>query len=386
MRLYGGPTLNTAPRSAREAQPRRFYASDYRRRLRDAGALATISASANVVLAALCDRANAAGVAWPSVETIGKDYGLGESTVRRALGELVAVGLVLAVRRAGKVSRYVLKAPEEATGTITQAAQDGADPARFERAPLSNRAPIMTNDHLHDHQEQHDSSELAAEVVVVGEKPSGETTAATPPTTAVENEPIDLLPADLVGRVRALGIAPAKVNRHGAERVRCVLAALAVERARRPIASPAGWAMKALAEGWELPDDGVTRSPSAAAMQLPEGTRWARAKETGVELEVLDVNDVRVQLAGDVAVPVHRWSEWEWLVELPGQEPGAEVLVSELAPVGEAIAAGKREVLARVVAWASLKYRTPAELAVKLAAVGVTAEEFEAYRVAQKAE
>jgi hypothetical protein len=80
------PTLNAAHRPERQAQ--RWYAPDYRRRLRDAGAFRSLSTSAQVVLAALGDRANAAGVAWPAVETTARDYGIAESTVRRALGEL----------------------------------------------------------------------------------------------------------------------------------------------------------------------------------------------------------------------------------------------------------------------------------------------------------
>lgn len=382
MRPYGGPTLNTATRSAREEQPRRFYAPDYRRRLRDAGALATISASANVVLAALCDRANAAGVAWPSVETIAKDYGLGESTVRRAIGELVAAGLVLAVRRAGKVSRYVLTAPKMDAPTSVKASENGVDPARIETSPLPHRAPIMANDHLHDHQEQHVSA-VGAEVVVDEIRPE-ENPAATPPVKASEDSMIALLTPDLVDRARAIGLGPAKVNRYGAERVRGVFDALEAERARKVIGNPAGWAMRALAENWELskPDQQRVlpdRSIEADAARPPEGTRWAREKDTHVVLEVLDMNETRVQLAGGVAIPAHRWGAWEWLADHPDLGAQAESDLDASAMVDDPSAAEKRGALARVAAWATIRVRTEPELEAKLAAAGLTVEEWGAY-------
>lgn len=381
--------MNTATRSAREAQSRRFYAPDYRRRLRDAGTFSTLSASANVVLAALCDRANAAGVAWPAVETMARDYGLGESTVRRALGELVALGLVLAVRRAGKVSRYVLTTPKMGTGMSFQGAEDDVDPSRIGPPPLSNRAPIMTRDHDQDHQKQHDSA-ASGVVVVVDDLSNEELAAATPPADRREMDVdmIALLTPDLVDRAREIGLAPAKVNRYGAERVRGVLDALEAERARKVIGNPAGWAMKALAEDWEL--TGTARqcalpiaSIAVAAARPPEGTRWAREKETGVKLEVFDVNDTRAQLAGGVAVPAHRWDAWEWFIDRDGQVLGAEDDGGAVTVADDAAAVEKRGALAWVAAWATIRSRTSIDLEAKLEAAGLTFNEWVAYRAAE---
>lgn len=376
--------MNIATRSAREDHPRRFYAPDYRRRLRDAGALANISASANVVFAALCDRANAAGVAWPSAETIASDYGLGESTVRRAIGELVAVGLVLAVRRAGKVSRYVLTTPKMGASSSGKASDDGGHPARIETLPLPHRDPIMTNDHLHDHQEQHDSAIGAA--VVVDEIRFEKSLAAKPPAdTSEEDGMIAMLTPDLVDRARAIGLGPAKVNRYGAERVRGVLDALEAERTRKVIGNPAGWAMRALAENWELPKAVQQRallitSTASAAAHPPEGTRWAREKNTDVVLEVLDVNESRVQFAGGIAVPAHRWGAWEWLVDHPGQPADAEGDVAASPMADGTIDAERRGTLARVAAWATIRVRSDLELEAKLAAAGLTIEEWRDYK------
>lgn len=375
--------MNTATRSARADHTRRFYAPDYRRRLRDAGALATISASANVVLAALCDRANAAGVAWPSAETIAKDYGLGESTVRRAIGELVAVGLVLAVRRAGKVSRYVLTTPKMDAPSSAKASDDGVDPARIETPPLPYRDPIMANDHFHDHQEQHVSAVGAA--VVVDEVRFKESPVATSPAEAAEDGMIALLTPDIVDRARAIGLVPAKVNRYGAERVRWVLDTLEAERARKVIGNPAGWAMKALAENWELPKAVQQRtlplaSTEVAAAMPPEGTRWAREKDTHVVLEVLDMNETRIQLVGGVAIPAHRWGAWEWLADHPDHASDVEPRHQAGEVVDDPLTAEKRGALARVAAWATIRMRTEADLEAKLAVAGLTLAEWGAYK------
>lgn len=381
--------MNAATRSAREAQPCRFYAPDYRRKLRDAGAFATLSASANVVLAALCDRANAAGVAWPSVETIARDYGLGESTVRRALAELVACGLVLAVRRAGKVSRYVLATPNADADSEAQGAQDGSDPARIGPPPRSNRAPIMTIDHDQDHPEQHDNG-AGRTVVVVVERPLAEESAAAAPAAegiekdAAEPDMIALLTPDLVERARALGLQPAKVNRFGAARVRAVFDALEAERPRKAIGNPAGWAMRALEGQWALPGADEAggrpdRMGAAPGNRPPMGVARAREKSSGIELEVLDVNEVRVQLVGGVAVPAHRWDDWEWLAGQPAQAP-VDLDHHTTTAASDSSDAERRGVLARVAAWAAIRPRTAGEVEAKLTAAGVALDEWAAYR------
>lgn len=385
--------MNAAHRPSQPAPARRWYSPDYRRKLRDAGAFRTLTASAQVALGALCDRANAAGVAWPTVETIARDHGLGESTVRRALGELVEAGLVLAVRRAGRVSRYVLVTPQAPDLTPVD---PESDPSQIGPPPLSNRAPIMIRDQIHDHKNQHDSAEIVAPVVVEEEFPGEETAAASPPAGSLENEgndsAITMLAPDVVDRARAIGLAPAKVNRYGSDRVRWVLDALAAAHARHPIGKPAGWVMQALRENWELPGAVAQHAlpiatAAAAAARPPKGTCWARERGAAIALEVLDVNESRVQLAGGIAVPVHRWSGWEWFAEDPGApadaREDAEMEDEGLMPADSELAPEKRADLARVSAWAMIRKRTPAELAAKLEAEGLPLDEWEVYQAAQ---
>ena len=380
------PTLNATHTAAPPAPARRWYAPDYRRRLREAGAFRALTASAQVVLAALCDRANAAGVAWPTVETIARDHGLGESTVRRALGELVAAGLVLAARRNGRVTKYALVAPRESMAPVAPE----QDPSQIGPPPLSNRAPIMIRDQIQNHEEQHDSAEPNATVVVVEEETTRENAAASPPAEGSENgDTIALLTHDLVERARAVGLAPAKVNRYGADRVRWVLDALDAERTCRLIGNPAGWALQALKENWALPGAIVQRALpfaalASAASRPPEGTRWARLQGDEDLREVLDVDDARAQLADATVVPAHHWDRWEWFVEPPADVPEASRLDKVgPEPADAMVDPEKRAALARVTAWAAIRPRAAAELAAKLATAGVTLDEWEAYRAAQ---
>jgi len=375
--------LNAASRLERQAPAKRWYAPDYRRRLRDAGAFRNLSASAQVVLAALGDRANAAGVAWPAVETIARDYGLAESTVRRALGELAGAGLIILSRRAGKVSRYALVIPLALRGAGPTPLESGGDPSGIEPPPLSNPAPIMTMDHFRDHEKQHDSADPIARVVVVEKEISTEEPAAAAPHAdrfekASSDAPIDLLEPDVVALARELQLAPAKLHRYGSARVRAVIEALSAERGKRAIASPGGWVMQALRENWQLPGDVIwnERGTEIEVAAPPEGTRWARPCGANGSVAILDITEERVKLVDGSVVPRHHWGSWEWLPEQAGgsEEPGEAVV---------AIEPETRAVLARVTAWAAVRPRAARELAAKLEAGGATLDEWEAYCATQ---
>lgn len=363
--------------AARQTAPaRRWYAPDYRRQLRDAGTFRTLSASAQVVLGALCDRANAAGVAWPAVETIARDYGLAESTVRRVLGELAAAGVVLVARRAGRVSRYVLTQAKVAVALDDTPLKFVGGPSQIETPPLSNPAPIITMDHKKDHKQQHDSAE-GAEVVVleVGLDERGRH------VEELEPGAIALLSPDVVERARALELSPAKLNRYGSDRVRWVLDALDAERTRKVIGNPGGWVMQALREHWTLPSAVIQhRLPFAAvaaeAARPPEGTRWGRQCGTVTAFEVVDVNADRVKLADGSVVPSSHWAGWEWLTEPQDGEDTQD------GPFNDAVLApDKRLVLARVSTWAALRTRTAMELEAKLEELGLTVADWQAYRL-----
>ena len=47
----------------------------------------------------LCDRVNRDGICWPSIATIAKELELSKSTVRRALNDLRAAGLLTTKQR-----------------------------------------------------------------------------------------------------------------------------------------------------------------------------------------------------------------------------------------------------------------------------------------------
>lgn len=185
------------------------------------------------------------------------------------------------------------------------------------------------------------------------------------------------LTPDVVERARQLGLDLALAARYGPDRVRWALDALDTARLRQAVPQPAAWLARTLQEHWGLPPEVVQRAlpfaeAQAAATRPPAGTRWAREVATGALFTVLDVNDVRVQLAGGVAVPSHHWAGWEWLEAPPEGWSSPEQAV-------EAPDAAHRAALARVAAWMKVRMRTREELAAKLDALGLTPEDWAAY-------
>ena len=399
----------------------RFYSPDYRRQLREAGAFRDLSLSEHVVLAALCDRANATGIAWPAVETIANQYGLGESTVREAIKRLTDRGLLLVVRHQGRTNTYKLAMPglEVLASAGDSPLESRTYPSRISDLPLQNLAPIMTIDHTNDHdQQQHHAGAPAHEAAAFL------TTLLTEETHQVDDEvvkshdetdqvgstdvgagaPIVLLGAELVDRVRQLGIAPAKVNRYGAERVRWVLDRLDVERQRKVIGNPAGWVVQVLKDtlGEPVPvlQPGVTfAAVTVVASRPPEGTRWARHREGGPVIAVDVVTDACARLGGGFnagVIPARHWGEWEWFTEHPAgvfsitdenrgvgsHDPGAEVPregALEGSGVSLDLLAGKQRRLGLVAICAALPKTTPEKLAAMLERHGLTRAELDAY-------
>lgn len=415
----------------------RFYAPDYRRRLRDAGLFRDLSPSEHVVLAALGDRANASGVAWPAIETIAEQYGLGESTVRQAIKHLARRGLLAIVRQAGRVNTYRLVFPPELSEAGGAPLESEPHPSRIWPPPPRNLAPIMTNDHSNEHdQQQHAGTPACEEVVAAASRecvesflpctgggrtcnsseeerwrmpsPTGPAwMAGTDPSPACgrgdasvgsqakgderKDEIVMLLTAELVERVRELGLAPAKVNRYGEERVRWVLERLEAERQRKVIGNPAGWVLRVLADTWNEPlpvrQLGLPfAEAAAAASRPPAGTRWARDTVTGKVIEVERVDDDSVKFADGSRLPARMWSDgWEWLAEHP--DAGASESVDQVEPA----AAGeegedpvRRTALALITTWMAIGTRTPAQLMAKLEARGLTLDDWEAYQAARE--
>lgn len=110
----------------------------------------------------------------------------------------------------------------------------------------------------------------------------------------VEDEEQQPVGAD--GRVRealtALGMAPAVagqlLGRHGAERVADAVAAVG----RREVRNPAGWVVRALRDGWELPSVAAKRDAAAAQQhQAAEAVEAARQR-------AVDDDDARARSDG----------------------------------------------------------------------------------------
>jgi hypothetical protein len=193
--------------------------------------------------------------------------------------------------------------------------------------------------------------------------------------------PTPALTPDVVERATAIGLDLGLAARYGPDRVRWVLDALDAWRARNAVPQPAAWAARTLQEHWGLPPEAVQRAlpfaeAAASAARPPDGTRWAREKATGALFTVTDVNDVRVQLAGGVAVPSHHWAGWEWLADSP------EGFAAAPAPAGDPAEDARRAALARMAAWVAVRTRSDGEVAAKLAALGLSMEEWRAYREA----
>jgi DNA-binding transcriptional ArsR family regulator len=100
----------------------RFDVSRYRLRLRDAGTFGALSLSEQVVLAAFCDLADDAGLSSPAVGDLVEAYNLGESTIREAIRQLEARGLVIVERPGGRTNRYQLAMTD---ATHQAGAEDG---------------------------------------------------------------------------------------------------------------------------------------------------------------------------------------------------------------------------------------------------------------------
>lgn len=67
-----------------------------------------LSAHETLVLLALLDRMDRAGVAWPSQLRLARDLGMGRATVQRALYRLLELGVVVEHEpgRSGRSTRY----------------------------------------------------------------------------------------------------------------------------------------------------------------------------------------------------------------------------------------------------------------------------------------
>lgn len=193
-----------------------------------------------------------------------------------------------------------------------------------------------------------------------------------------EQAPVLVAPLgpDLLSRVDELGIDPDFAGLYGPERLRWALESLHAAQRRGPVLSAAAWVEKTLEDHWGRPQAILQRplpfaEAAARAAAPPAGTCWARERATGLLFAVLDADDLRVQLAGGVAVPSHLWAGWEWLVEPPEGFDQPQQTPSEDP---------RRVALGRMKAWVAAFHRNRAEVVAKLDSLGLSADEWEAYK------
>lgn len=190
-------------------------------------------------------------------------------------------------------------------------------------------------------------------------------------------EPVVVGPlgADLLARLAEVGVDEGLAATYGPDRVRWALDALDAASTRGQMVAPGAWIERLLLDNFGRPTAVVQRelpfaAAAARAAAPPTGTRWARERETGLLFTVLDVDGVRVQLAGNVAVPAHLWANWEWLTREP------EGLNAPTTPAAED---PRRVALARMAAWIKLRKRLPSEIEEKLESLGLTLRDWADY-------
>lgn len=89
-----------------------------------------------IVLAALADQANDAGVSWPSVETIARRCRMTDRSLRRVLRRLEEGGWLTTTERPGRSSVYRILTPDTQTGRT-----EGQGDVQTGGADTGDRAP-----------------------------------------------------------------------------------------------------------------------------------------------------------------------------------------------------------------------------------------------------
>ena len=221
-------------------QPSRFWTlHQYRQQLRRSGALNRLSQSAALVLLALADFADPAGNCWPSVGRIVAENPVSERSARRALRELEAAGLLVAVERPGHTTLYrlVMDAPTPATPATMAPLPGQYDRHPGQRGPQNKSAKPRTEE---------TNQEAPTALAVVSPEDSfpinDEAQEAAPAS--------ERLPADLYEALKRLNVrAPWRLAHYGEDRIREVLTALA---RRAGVKDRAAWLVTALRDNWSF--------------------------------------------------------------------------------------------------------------------------------------
>lgn len=252
---------------------------------------------------------------WASMATIAAGV-VGDRQVRRHVRELERRGLVRVVARESQTSVIYCIEPQSGPEGVTSAK---AVRSQKPPSPLDTRANQEQIHEQEDHM-KHNQDEAGAEpalAVVVHSHEAGDLLSLH-------------LPADLEELPRKRrGISTATIRKlvgeHGVDSVRQAVAVLNRQYPTdEKVRSFGALLSVAVSNGWKASTPGADREARQQAIAMatpPAETRWAKPREGGEAVEVLEVNRDVVRTASGV-IPAHMWPSWTWL-ETIDAEPNA---------------------------------------------------------------
>lgn len=336
---------------------------------------------------------------WASVATLGAGL-VSERQVRRHIRELERRGLVRVVARESRTS--IIYCQEPASNIPTTSDRERKVQKAEKTPPPGRQLPAKQIHEVETDPKNYNENAATEEQVL---------------SVVVPCEAAGILPFQLPGDLAELphkrkGIGLAMIRRlvgeHGIEVVRQAVNIVSQQYPDDTKVRSFGALLSvAVREGWRSPklDDRAGREVREAAMIAstpPAETRWAKPREGGLSVQVVEVAGEVVRTATGV-IPRHRWPEWEWFTtseaeasahkaqegprnihQLSQHPPKTDRLSSE---PDETIA--RRRDLARLAARCSSSLpvslrRTPDQLVSELSRLGLAVGDLMAYIQAQQ--
>lgn len=251
---------------------------------------------------------------WASMATIAAGV-VGDRQVRRHVRELERRGLVRVVARESQTSVIYCIEPQTGPERVTSA-----------KAVRSQKPPSLLDTHanqkqIHDQEDHMKHNQDAHSSPTYGPAPTSD-------EVVVYQEAGELLsftiPEDLAelaaGPKKRKGLAMATIRKlvseHGSEAVRTAAAAVSGQYPTDAKVRSFG-ALLAIAvrDAWQEPgEDRKSRALAIANAAPPAGTTWAKPREGGEAVEVVEVTPELVKTKTGV-IPQHMWPSWTWLTE-----------------------------------------------------------------------
>lgn len=222
-------------------------------------------AADRLLMLALADNANDAGVCWPSIATLARKCAVGRRALIDTLGRLEAAGFLVVVRTSGKGNVYRLVAGAVGTreGDRTGADDDTGAPVRTGGREVPRTGPVQRAAPEPSENPQHKQQQPARPMP---ERRGAAVPAGTAVTAAVirlkeganrQGDPVEAETADaaamLTGRGLDAGPALALARKHGASAVRGACGRFDADAASGR-GHTAGWLVAALRDGYASGD------------------------------------------------------------------------------------------------------------------------------------